>query len=429
MKKIILIMSLIVCVLLTACKKDVTDQKNESLNQSSGVSEVLLYDANDLKLSMKAVYSAEGNRKSVVLNMSNGRNEEITATLEAWTLNGTYRISEYYTMFLDPMEDSKKVMEEVSSLVYTEEIDSIKEIAFHLSIRDGNYDMIEEKDIHIVFEENLIFALDYNSFLGAKVNEQILRDDEHVKVTLLEWGRNPDNNYVETIVKVENTSDEMIPAMISGMNINGVFFENKSRVHFLEPGYKCFLTTNALISEFEDEGITSVVDIEMLIMTEECENTGIVNYSGGSWYPVILAEKGETEEQVITGELLTTFEGVDISYIGQDESDWAYGGGAYDWNLSVVNNSDENIKIAIVDVLIDGVPEEIWHNQMQDCSLYFASSDVGAHSKRNVSISLSCEETMIERPELTFKFQIRSMAGGSVIATGEEVITITPDQE
>ena len=70
---------------------------------------------------------------------------------------------------------------------------------------------------------------------------------------------------------------------------------------------KCFLTTNALISEFEDEGITSVVDIEMLIMTEESENTGIVNYSGGSWYPVILAEKGETEEQVITGELLTTF--------------------------------------------------------------------------------------------------------------------------
>ena len=133
MKKIILIMSLIVCVLLTACKKDVTDQKNESLNQSSGVSEVLLYDANDLKLSMKAVYSAEGNRKSVVLNMSNGRNEEITATLEAWTINGTYRISEYYTMFLDPMEDSKKVMEEVSSLVYTEEIDAIKEIVFHLA--------------------------------------------------------------------------------------------------------------------------------------------------------------------------------------------------------------------------------------------------------------------------------------------------------
>ena len=427
MKKIVLIMSMIACILLTACDGDGSDAEKQS--QISGVSEIVLYDAYDLKLSVKAIESSEGNRKSIILNMSNDQEQKITATLDEWTVNGTYRIGEHFNMFLDPLSDGKKVMEEMSTLVYTEEIDSIQALRFHLSIWDENYNIIDEQEIDVTFEENLVFALDYNNFLGAKVDEQILLDDERVQVTLLEWGRNPDNNYVETVVCIDNKSDETIPAMISGMNINGIFFDVSERVNFLAPGQKTYADASILISDVEDEEITSIWDIELMILTDESENTGSASYSGGAFYPLILAEKGEVEELFITGKPLESLDDVHISYVDQAVKEWSDGGGYYDWNLAVVNDSDENVEVAIIDVLIDGVPEDTWHDQMNDCTLYFAENEVGAHSSRNVSISLSCYEKLIERPELTFRFQIRSMAGGAVITTGEEVITIAPDQE
>lgn len=429
MKKFIVLISLIACILLAACGKDLGNPANANQKPEPGVSEVVLYEGHDLKLTMKAVYSIQGNRKSIVLCLDNDHEQPINVKCDQWTLNGTYVLSELSLMYLDPLEDGKKVMEEMSDIVYSEAIDSVREVRFHLSITDENYDMIDEQDVHIEFDKNLVFELNYNAYLGAKVDAQILRDDEYAKITLLEWGRNPDNNYIETVISVENTSDETIPVMISGMNINGIFFELKTNVNHLEPGQKCFLTDYLLMSEFEDAGITSIGDIELMVMIDESENTGIVTYTGGSWYPVVLAEKGENGEVFETGEPLESLEDVHISYVGQSVTEWSDGGGYYTWNLAVVNDSDENVQIAMIDVLIDGIPEETWHDQADECTLYFAGGEVGAHSNRNVSISLSCYEAMIERPELTFKFQIRSMAGGAVIATGEEVITITPDQE
>ena len=427
MKRFIVLISLIACMLLTACGKDIGNSAIASQKSKPGVSEVVLYEGHDLKLTMKAIYSIQGHRKSIVLNLDNDHTQPINVKCDQWIFNGTYVLSESALMYLDPLEDGKKVMEEMSELVYSEAIDSVREVCFHLSITDENYDMIDEQDVHIEFDKNLIFELNYNAYLGAKVDTQILKDDEYAKITLLEWGWNPDNNYIETVISVENTSDETIPVMISGMNINGIFFQLKTNMNHLEPGQKCFLTDYLLVSEFEDEGITSIGDIELIIMTDESENTGIVSYTGGSWYPVVLAEKGENAEVFLTGEPLESLEDVHISYVGQSETEWSDGGGYYAWNLAVVNDSDENVQISMIDVLIDGIPEETWHDQVDKCTLYFAGGEVGAHSNRNVSISLSCYEALIERPELTFKFQIRSMAGGAVIATGEEVITITPD--
>ena len=117
MKRFIVLISLIACMLLTACGKDIGNSAIASQKSKPGVSEVVLYEGHDLKLTMKAIYSIQGHRKSIVLNLDNDHTQPINVKCDQWIFNGTYVLSESALMYLDPLEDGKKVMEEMSELV------------------------------------------------------------------------------------------------------------------------------------------------------------------------------------------------------------------------------------------------------------------------------------------------------------------------
>ena len=81
MKRFIVLISLIACMLLTACGKDIGNSAIASQKSKPGVSEVVLYEGHDLKLTMKAIYSIQGHRKSIVLNLDNVQNQILSPEL------------------------------------------------------------------------------------------------------------------------------------------------------------------------------------------------------------------------------------------------------------------------------------------------------------------------------------------------------------
>ena len=140
----------------------------------------------------------------------------------------------------------------------------------------------------MTFEKPLAHAVEYDQIRDAKADTQVLLENEAVKLTLIEWGKNPDNRSVSTIVCVENHSDMTIPAMISGLRINGIYFQSSELVNHLGPGQKCYAQTSILESEIESAGIMSIQEVEVMILTDESQNTGSVSYAGGEWYPIVL---------------------------------------------------------------------------------------------------------------------------------------------
>ena len=423
MKKILCMILMISCIFLMACG-EISSGKNDA--PVDGVSEVVIYDDHELTLKIKAAYSVNNNNYSYVLLMENADDQELSVWMDDIVVNQTYKIQESLGGFVDPLSSDKDSITQMSVMAYNEGLEYIDSIRFHLKIHDEEFAVLEDTDFEVVFEKPLVHGLDYNKFMDAKADEQVLFEDEKLKLTLMEWGQDPhSNSYITAVVCFENNSDETIPVKVSGMRINGCHFSGSDPVNFLEPGQKCYADYDISRSDVENEGITSIWEVSLLILTDESQNTGIVNYDGGIWYPIVLAEQGEAAEDFVEGEVIYEDKDVRISYTDQEKHEWSDGGGYYSWNLSVVNNSDENIRVAMIDVVVDGIAEESW--KTDDQAIYLASADVPAHSSRYIEISASYYEELLPQPEIQFKIQLRTMSGGSVIDTGEETITLAPE--
>ena len=423
MKKFLCMILVISCMFLMACSGTSGKASDVPLD---GVGEVVLYNANNMTLTLKAVYSMENKSKDYVLFMENANDQEMRVSMDGIVINQKYKIQEMLGGYVDPLTNEKDSSSELSLLMYNEDLLSVDSIQFHLKLYDQEFQLIEDADYEIVFEKPLIHTLAYNKFMGATASEQILYEDEKLKLTLMEWGQDPSrDSYISAIVCFENNSEESIPVMVSGMGLNGIYFDGSDPVNFLKPGQKSYATYSILCSDVEDEGITSISEVSLLILTDESQNTGIVNYDGGVWYPVVLDEQGDVQKDFAEGEVLYEDEDVRISYIGQEKREWTDGGGYYKWNLAVVNNSDENVRVAMIDVLVDGTPKDTWETNNQ--VIYLASADVPAHSNRYIEISASYYDELLPQPEIQFRFQLRTMSGGSVIATSEEAMTMTAE--
>lgn len=454
MKKILLLMAMLGCMLLMACSGDgqnSASDNNDGLAQKSegaegilpdentadsaddgdGVlSTAVLYDDHGIQLVFEASLSVSTNRRCYALHCINSNNVEYIVTAEHWLINDSIVIGEESWISLDPLSEEYNTHEEITNTLYMLGISEIESIQCTVYIRDENYEDVDEKEIAMTFSNPLESSVIYDIFMEAKAGRQVLLDDENVTATLLGWGQDPDSNYVRGLVYFENKSDGQIPVKVSGMTINGLFFENFDRVNFLAPGESCYSTCELLISEIESENITSITDIELMLMTDESQNTGTVNYDGGVLYPVTLEVKGENTSAFETGEILETVGDVQISLISQEIKEHVSSdGGVYENKLAIVNDSDENIEVVLIDVYVDGAALDIWKSEHPEAAFFISDKEVAAHAKRYATINVSTYEGDVISPEFTFKFQIRSMAGGAVISTGNEQITITPDIE
>lgn len=424
MKKILLLAGVLLCMLLTACngKKESIEEQEEK-----PVDEVVLYENQGVKVSLKATLSVESYGVAYVVTAENHNDLERMVSVGHWLINDKIVLEETETFYMDPNSEAKAVLTEMADAFLYEGVEAIESVQCVVSVDDENYENVEEKEVALELEQGMVVSLVSDLYLGARASRQVLIDNENVRATLLGWGKAPEGSYVRGVVYFENKSEETIPVLVSSVALNGIFFEGHDRVDFLKPGERCYGTCSILTSEVEREGVQSITDVSFLVLTEEAQNTGMVNYDGGEWYPLALSEQGENEESFEDGELLDKIGGVEISLLSQEMIQWNDGGGYYEWKLAVVNDSEENIELAVIDLLLDGLSEEEW-TQQNGASFYISDRGVGAQGKRYVYLNVSFEE-LISRPELSFKFQIRSMAGGSVIDTGEQVITIAPDAQ
>ena len=421
-------------VFLTACdggKAHSSAIGNASMNVQGenleGIQDAVLYEDCGVKVSVMAVESSADAKTSYVLRMDNQNDEEFKLSLTDWIINDTFRIGTEEYLYAEPHCIECNEMTQLSELIYYEDIQAITSIQCHLEIRNEAYEIVAETDIAHELSQPLVSGEVYDVIKGAKAGEQVLVDDENVQVILKGWGKNPSSNYVQGIVYFENKGENQIPVMIDGISINGIFLDIFDHVNFLKKGDSCYSSFDLLESEIEDEGIESITDVQLLVMTDESQNTGNASYGGGEWYPVKLDEKGEMEAVFETGEPMEILEDVEISYVGYEFTEWSNGGGNYRWKLAVINNSDENIKIAVTDCFIDGISEEEWNVSEKDRSFFLSDTDVGAHSNRYIYANISCYDEVEVISDIKFKFQIRSMAGGGVICSGKEQFTLKPE--
>ena len=425
MKKIIYEILFLGCLLFVGCEAATMEEKT-SLVKVDGVSDIVFYENFGLTLNLKAVDSIEGNRKVYATEVTNSTEKEYVVLLSEIVFNDMYVIGEDEMFFADPLKTSKNLLEEMAKVAYSENVPYVTSWQCHLIIKDETYTVVEDCILNLDFDKPLVHAVDYDAYKEAKADGQILEENEWVKLTLIEWGKNPENSYLTAIVCIENQSDQIIPATISGMMINGAYFRTTDAVNYLEPGQRCYAKSSVLESEIENAGITSINEVQVLILTDETQNTGTLSYAGGSWYPIVLEEKGVADETMMTGEVLDLIDGIEISYSGMAGRDWSQDGndgGCYEWKLAVKNDTDEHIRIGMKDLLVDGVPYDTWKESHPETDIYIRDSDVGANASRNMSICLSYE-TKIPRPEISFKFHIRSMGGSSVLGESDTMITL-----
>ena len=162
-------------------------------------------------------------------------------------------------------------------------------------------------------------------------------------------------------------------------------------------------------------------------MTDPEENTGSVTLKGGSWYPVQLAESGSGEQSFDPGDTVFENEWVTIG-LRSVESEWqdvdefydeAYG--RWEWNLSFVNRSGDNLEIRFTDETVNG---ETLPEFGTDTYLILEDSEIGAGAKKYTALSFRTTEKM-EQPEVAFRVQVRTQGGGKLLDYSDE-ITISP---
>lgn len=433
MKKLLLMTGILLCMLLTSCKNNTDVQQNETNeaaaeNEEEKVSEAVIYDDHGITLTLMASSSINNYNDCYFLICQNNNDAQYTLKTNQWVVNDNINVSGSSYISLDPMASTADPCRELTKTLYMLDVYEVSSIKFSLVIMDENYENIEDIEINTAFDKPIVPSVFYETFMDAKAGEQILIDDDNVRATLLGWGKEPGGNYVRGMIFFENKSSEQIPVKISGVSINGIFIENFDHVNFLEPGQSCYSLCSMFVSDVEDEGIESITDIRMLLLTDESQNTGMVNYSGGIWYPVLLEEKGTAADTFAAGEVLEAADMIEISMLSQEVVAYEFqDGGIYKNKIAIINNSDENIEVVLEDVFIDGIPEDTWLKENPDNSFFMENDEVGAHSKRYASINVASYKGEILIPEITFKIHIRSMAGGAVIHTGEKVITLSPD--
>ena len=178
-------------------------------------------------------------------------------------------------------------------------------------------------------------------FMGALAEEQLLLDNEQLRVTLLGLGFSPEE-YVEKLccqLRVENRSGETLPFLIKGMAVNGSFFEASSPLVNLSPGTLSFPCVSLSSSTLEDRGIDSIGELSLWLRAGEAAQGGAFIDSPGSWYPVVLSRSGQAGGEPSYERILYEDDLVRIAFSGADS--FSYDGKTtYCCRLIVWNFSD-----------------------------------------------------------------------------------------
>ena len=415
---------------------DLTDQENDqavSAEENRLVSDtadnlVRLAEEADLTLDLAIARDPEDGTLLYQLLVQNPSEATLYFSLDGITVNQEIRLQNSAGGILEAGETDTETLYELADTLRILDVEELSLLEADLEIT--NWDTQEtlytgkiRRELHATGNQGMYCI----PILDAKADRQVLLENETVRVTLLGCGRYIAalaSNRLSGTVLFENLSDGKIPVGVCGLSLNGQTVDTNTAGTYLEAGCSLFRDFDIYVDDDfrEETGITSISSMSLLVLTDPDEVSGTVTMQGGSWYEVELSASGETEDWTPEGELLLDEADVEIWYRGQKRTEYYGGeGGLYKWEITILNNGDENIEIDAADVLLNGEADD-------SKNLYVSDAQVGAHSRTNAELHLAYETGEV-RPDISFRFRIRSLGGGEILKTGEQTVTLEAEDE
>ncbi|MBR3437468.1 MAG: hypothetical protein IKG97_06925, partial [Lachnospiraceae bacterium] len=246
----------------------------------------------------------------------------------------------------------------------------------------------------------------------ACARDQILEDNERVRIRLVALGEDPRNlwdPWMTVVLSVENKTDGLMPVTVEGVSIDGVFEPFSGRNHTTLPAGMTHYF-GLTFSDRDFPGLSGIKEIALLILTDtgEASGTDVLSYRGGKWYPVVLEEASSRAYDPDLGKIVFEEAGVKIGFrsFEQEESFWNPGKKEYQWNLTIVNETDQHIDVALDRFAMNGVQigeKEVFTGPTLYCS------DVPSNSVRYAYISMIADSETPEPGSFSFTVTFRSM--------------------
>ena len=234
------------------------------------------------------------------------------------------------------------------SIIFPEENEISMDTLPEESYTIGDYDLPDLSRTRMTF------------YRGARAKDQILLDNDRVKVRLHALGKLPYAGYdhLTAVLEVENKLDEELYFDVKGIQINGV--ETNGILSADPLGIPGGLTCYYLVNYSESNSYTSDAEPPFTggvnsVSLSVSAHKGKVDL-GGTWCPVRLTEAAKEVYEPERGTLVFEEEGIRVELRAVREA-FAYSGGAaknYTWYLTMVNDTDDDAEISFRDVCING---------------------------------------------------------------------------
>lgn len=359
----------------------------------------------------------------------NAGKKNVSFTLEDIVWNSVFTLDDQNLLGLEPGEWKYYDLTDLDEAVYASGENLLTDLSFRLVIMDREtYEPCGEQEVRIELPDKTPAGLYFESYLDAQAEEQVLLDNEDVKISLLHLGRlltsDYSSKYFRGFVRFENKSGYDRPVGVESIRINGLSIDVLAdQKETLEKWHSCIHSFRVSEDDLAKNGITSISSVSLMLLSDNSEITGTVALSGGSWYDIELSEAGIAEdESEPEGELIFDEADVQIYLNGGERTEWSFADSEdehnFVWYLTVYNNSDADVELNLIDEQLDGA------DLPEDKHLFIDSDEeVGYHSRRNMPLRMY-DWPSEKSPEVRFRVQLRTVGGGAIVYTSEEPVVI-----
>ena len=393
-----------------------------------------MLELDDFTVRLYYVLDWESGDEKIILQLRNSSERPVTVSGEGFLLSGEIMTDSYCYVTTEPGEVKdytvSGLLDRASDM--EENGEKISKVSFQAYIyapgEDGRSEVLYRGDCTAVIPEGYEPSMICEPAMSMRVEEQILREDDTVRLVLKSMGRYIGfSNYyaVEGILMAENLSDGSIPVYLQAIKFNGYTITPLvSNEGMLEPGARVYLPFQCSADSLRQNDITGISSASLQVMTSEQENTGVrFTHSGGAWYPVTLAESAPERGDASEGIPLYEDDYVRIGLLHADShsyetSDFT----SIKWKLSLVNKTDRDLEVRFDDYLENGVlhEEEFGYN-------YSMIASVGRGSRTNAELSRNVKMKNAPFPEVSFRVRVQSPGGGTLYQYSKEHTKITAE--
>ncbi len=386
---------------------------NKSFSQQTvEQASLMVFDEDGLKGNLIVCKDSKDGEILYALHITNEKEEAYNFLLNKVEINKEVQYEYEKYINLGPQEETYVTLDTLNSCAKIANIEKIDSLTFYF-IDGKNGDDPNERFYTVEIKTPITPGVVHASYKKGRADEQVLVDNEQIRITLLGLGNYLSKETVklmEGLVLFENKSEDILPIGVMGIRINYMDYDVVCKSMSLNPGESSFI--NFYVVENNRNSIQSISNISLLILSKEEEITGTVRAEGGSWYDVTLSEAVDEKEMIIEGEKIFDENDIQIYYQGQQVNTYnSENRGTYIWDFLVINNSEEDIEVHFKNEKTNGKEAEN--------SLIQMDHEVGTKGKRHIQLWYHYKDGQ-ERPIIQFTLQFRSRGGGSILYQSEK---------